>query len=51
MSGSNRTIKGIKGSRGSELNKTIRRIFARAEKVERAILTATSVHYFELPCL
>ena len=38
MSGSNRTIKGIKGSRGSELNKTIRRIFAGAEKVERAIL-------------
>ena len=38
MSGSNRKIKGIKGSRGSELNKTIRGIFARAEKLERAIL-------------
>ena len=38
MSGSNRTIKGIKGSRGSELNKTIRGIFARAKKLERAIL-------------
>ena len=37
MSGSNRTIQGIKGSRRSELNKTIRGILARAEKLEGAI--------------